>query len=149
MDTTETVKVKKTLISAVKKFVKALGGQDNDSDNLVEVIDKAADDISEGSESGSSSENGMVISVIGPGSSAEFYLEKTWQEIYDLLSNGTTLYIKWPDTNSYGGYRANGIYQIAASFLYDSSYSIIINHGISLEQFSCNTTDGHPTVYYD
>ncbi len=107
----------------------------------------------DGQPSGGGSGGGAtIINAIGPGSDANFYIDATWQELYDRMASGEIMYVKWPDVDGYGGQTANSIHMIKSIFppgVQSNGYTVYAGGGYDTISFHTDSSDGNPAVYYD
>lgn len=85
--------MKKNLITVLKKLLAAFGGEDTQSNNAVEIIDKIADSVEQGGgSSGGNSPFVFTITATSEGKNPPTYsCDKTHTEIYDAAQNSAVV----------------------------------------------------------
>lgn len=81
---------KKNLITALKKLYTAFGGQEEVKNNAVDIIDKTADIIEEGSSGGGGA---FVVDYVSTGD-GNYTFSKTWSEIQTAEQSGKIVLLR-------------------------------------------------------
>lgn len=87
-----------SITTALKKLAKNVFNVDTTGDNIDEIIDDIANNASGGSGGGGSTTGGVLVVIFIEENNGEILrLDKTWNEIENVVSNGGMVFAKVPE----------------------------------------------------
>lgn len=121
-------KVDTKAITRIEKFLKAIAGDDVAPDPITD-LEKLLYNIAENVNAGGSSSGGPFVITNTNGT-----LDKTWQEIYDAISNATICVI------SHSQEDGNSLEFVTGAYLIENMYVVEVASG----GYSTDSANGYP-----